>query len=57
MGPDNREWMEGARLVSIGVVSAVVSAGLIISLGRTILTDKADPPVARAEILIPASTR
>ncbi|MBO9500415.1 hypothetical protein [Brevundimonas sp. A19_0] len=57
MGPDNREWMEGARLVSIGVVSAVVSAGLIISLGRAILTDKADPPVARAEILIPASTR
>ncbi len=57
MGPDNREWMEGARLVSIGVVSAVVSAGLIISLGRAILTDKADAPVARAEILIPASTR
>ena len=57
MGPDNREWMEGARLVSIGVVSAVVSAGLIISLGRAILTDKADTPVARAEILIPASTR
>lgn len=57
MGPDNREWMEGTRLVSIGVVSAVVSAGLIISLGRAILTDKADAPVARAEILIPASTR
>lgn len=57
VGPDNREWLEGMRLISIGMVAAVVSAGLVISLGQAIITDKADQPVARAEILIPASTR
>ncbi|WP_305484899.1 hypothetical protein [Brevundimonas sp.] len=57
VGPDNREWLEGARLISIGVVAAVVSAGLVISFGRAIITDEADRPVARAEILIAASTR
>lgn len=57
VGPDNREWLEGARLVSIGVAAAVVSAGLVISFGRAIITDEADRPVARAEILIAASTR
>ncbi|MEH6697698.1 MAG: hypothetical protein V7672_03260 [Brevundimonas sp.] len=57
VGPDNREWLEGARLISIGVVAAVVSAGLVIGLGRAVITDDADRPVARAEILVPASTR
>lgn len=57
VGPDNREWLEGARLVSIGVAAAVVSAGLVISVGRAVMIDDADRPVARAEILIPASTR
>ncbi|MFW2343424.1 hypothetical protein [Brevundimonas sp.] len=57
MGPDNREWLEGMKLISIGLVCAVLSAGLVISLGRAVLTDDADRPVARAEILIPASTR
>ncbi|HAJ02105.1 MAG: hypothetical protein CL683_04930 [Brevundimonas sp.] len=55
--PDNREWLEGARLISIGVVAAVVSAGLVIGFGRAVITDEADRPVARAEILISASTR
>lgn len=57
MSPDNREWLEGMKLISIGLVAAVVSAGLVISLGRVVMTDEADRPVARAEILIPASTR
>jgi len=57
VGPDNREWLEGARLISIGVVAAVVSAGLVISLGRAVIMDEADRPVGRAEILISASTR
>jgi hypothetical protein len=57
VGPDNREWLEGARLISIGVVAAVVSAGLVIGLGRAVISDDADRPVARAEILIAASTR
>ncbi|MBL0946627.1 hypothetical protein [Brevundimonas sp.] len=57
MGPDNREWLEGARLISIGVAAAVVSAGLVIGVGRAVMIDDADRPVARAEILIPASTR
>ena len=25
MGPDNREWLEGARLISIGVVALLVT--------------------------------
>jgi hypothetical protein len=57
VGPDNREWLEGVKLISIGLVCAVVSAGLVISLGRAVITDEADRPVARAEILIHTSTR
>ncbi|MBU2168884.1 MAG: hypothetical protein KKF88_13750 [Alphaproteobacteria bacterium] len=57
VGPGNREWLEGMKLISIGLVAAVVSAGLVISLGRVVMTDDADRPVARAEILISASTR
>lgn len=57
MGPDNREWLQGMKLISIGLVAAVVSAGLVISLGRAVIVDDADRPVARAEILISASTR
>lgn len=57
VGPDNREWLEGARLISIGVAAAVVSAGLVIGVGRAVMIDDADRPVARPEILIPASTR
>lgn len=57
VGPDNREWLEGMKLISIGLIAAVVSAGLVISLGRVVMTDEADRPVARAEILISASTR
>jgi len=45
------------KLISIGLIAAVVSAGLVISLGRVVMTDEADRPVARAEILISASTR
>jgi len=57
VGPDNREWLQGMKLISIGLVAAVVSAGLVISLGRAVIVDDADRPVARAEILISASTR
>ena len=48
---------EASIVGSIGVVAAVVSAGLVISLGRALIMDDADHPVARAEILISASTR
>lgn len=57
MGPDNREWLQGMKLISIGLVCAVASASLVIGLGRAVITDEADRPVARAEILIAASTR
>ena len=57
VGPEHREWLEGARLISIGLVAAVISAGLVISVGRAVLLDDSGQADARAEVLIPASTR
>lgn len=57
VGPEHREWLEGARLISIGLVAAVVSASLVISVGRAMLMDDARQAGARADVLIPASTR
>jgi len=45
MGPDQRDMVHGLRLTVIAVVSAVITATLVIGVGETVLDRPAGPLV------------
>lgn len=56
MRPDQQEFAEGVKLAAIAVVSAVLTAGLVISAGQSLLTGS-EVPAAAAPTLSPIALR
>jgi len=56
--PDHQEFTEGLKLTAVAVVSALLTATVVIGAGRAALHPlQAQPVQAATAALIPASTR
>ncbi|MBA4804472.1 MAG: hypothetical protein H2038_07465 [Brevundimonas sp.] len=51
MRPDHQEFIAGARLAAIAAVSAVVTATLVIGVGRALLPEAAAAGAAEAPLI------
>lgn len=56
MRPDQQEFADGVKLAAIAVVSAVVTAGLVISAGQNLLP-RGEAAVSVTPILSPVALR